>query len=355
MPANGKTPTSSTDLSTTPAAPALGSNDSAPAQSRPTVKLPLEADFFNRTMSFVEVERSEIERAMPLNARTLGMSGVEIPFDFLQEPLAAQGDLPPVMRYIFYTPFSMSTLLCRLLENFDRCLVLKEPGLLRGLSMAMYRQGRAAGSPESQVDIDLSLSVLANAANENEIPVVKAANRCVNLLPAVMHHKLTHSVLFLFSDQEYFICQALKRPERIQAIEDELTRYFGSQTPLDAAGAKAAAFYWALHAESYLDCKQNDSCTLSALSARMLVEAPYDSLKLVSERFGLKLTRDEIKHAVDKSLHQYSKDPTQPFDPSQPSVEFLKLQRQYQWEIEDAIAWCDKNFWAPRRKAPLFK
>ncbi|HEX4924660.1 MAG TPA: hypothetical protein VFV50_11260 [Bdellovibrionales bacterium] len=351
MAENNKFTAQSTELST------LAPNrlSEAPESARATVKLPLEADFLNRTISFVEVERSEIARAMPLDSRTLGLEGVQIPFDFLHEPLAAQGELPPITRYIFYTPFSMSTLLCRLLENFERCLVLKEPAVLQGLSTSLYRQGGITPSPQGLGDIDLSLSVLANAAGENEIPVVKASNRCVNLLPAIMGHRLTHSVLFLFSDQEYFICQALKKPERIEALEGELARYFGSQTPYDASGAKAAAFYWSLHAETYLDCKMADASLLAALNARMLIEAPYDSLKLVSERFGLNLTSDEIRRAVDKSLHQYSRDPSQPFDPSLPSVEFLKLQRQHQWEIEDAIAWCDKNFWAPRRKTPLFK
>lgn len=309
-----------------------------------------EIDFARREALFLRMSRDGYARSSFLDKRTITVDGnvYGVPLASLLDRFREARPASRRINYIFHTAFCGSTLLSRCLDRPGVCLAYKEPFVLHQLCFVRRQDPRPDAGTLPTPFLDLALALLGRSYSADEIPLVKPADSCINLAREMLAAHPASAGVLLYARLDAFLVSMLKNPRRRRYVRGMVER---AHTDLAAAGrlpdfdaealsdAQAAAFVWVGLMRPYLDVLADERLRVRSLEASVFFDHPTPTLEAAARLFGLALTEDDIRAAVDGVFTRKAKDPSRTFDKTAYAAQNQRLAQRLTDEIEDGIAW----------------
>lgn len=247
----------------------------------------------------------------------------------------------PGPNYIFFLPFSGSTLLCRIFESVMGCHVIKEPEVFNELSFEFNKPSDGTGK-RAHVLLDLLNTLFARTHDPNHRVLIKAPNPGCNLLEPLLNHPQTGQVFFISADLDFFLAQSLKHAVRIENIRQILRDFSYSDRLTDA---EALAYYWVLNMKMLRQAKEKVRLkTIQVINCHDILERPLSVIKPMAAAMALGCNDKDLAEAVAKNWKLYSKDPRLSFPHEVMDLEHSRLALKFRAEIQTARQWVQNNF-----------
>lgn len=255
---------------------------------------------------------------------------------------------------IFHTSHCCSTLLARCFEILDVALVLKEPSVLRQLSLAKRKWHERQGLDYSTMK-DVIIYFLTRTYVSPQIALIKCTSVCSNLFGDLLDGFPGLRPLFLYSSLEQFLVGMYKEGEIRAKI------YEATYLPLfliDAADypelrrvydnglttAMKMAFMWLVRIYFYLKFAESRTRTrFYTLDCDVFLRTPYNVLTSLAKYFRYDLSReDDLIDRLLPVLAAYSKDPGRPYHAESRLQERISVLKIHAAELHEAADWCQE-------------
>lgn len=302
------------------------------------------ADWRSGLLGFVPASRQALSDLPFLDNRTLGTSQKKaaLPFDQVARLFSGTGTCD----FLFHSAFCCSTLIARVLDFPGKCLSLKEPFALLGLSGLK----RNAPAEAWATWAGAVLPLLARPFSPGERTLLKPSNGANNLLPEILGQTGAGKAVLLYSDLESFLVSVLSGgPERARFVSGILELFrkdFGG----DLAGLVAptplheAALAWGLQLRLFeKTAKEMGPDKVRTLDCQRFLENPGETLSRLSAFYGYGLTPDEAKDIVAGPLMTRHAKEGRAFEAGERAAEKLQVLKTNSGEIAGAVTWTRQN------------
>ena len=263
-------------------------------------------------------------------------------------------DALPPPHYIFHIGHVGSTLISRLLGEFDDTLALREPLILRNLAEI----SQIACEPQSpwspalyETRRDLVISWLSRGFHGSQRPLIKASSFVSVLAEQLVTAR--NKALFLFVPLQSYMQTILAGEASMQ----ETQVMAGSRLQrLAKLLGEAPANLWELSAVQRV--AMSWLCEMATLQTAAktvpgeavlwhsfddFLSAPADRLAMLAEHFGLSMPPEELEKLVSGPImSSYSKAPEHGYSPDLRRDLQREAQAKHAGEIQSAMAWAEK-------------
>jgi hypothetical protein len=308
---------------------------------------PLTIDLHREVLTFIQLLPESYQEYVFLSLKSARRRGLEVHEVRLDDVLLAAANTPatqPRVHYILHTAYCCSTLLARYFELLPGCIVLKEPHLLAQIALA---EGQAA---RWQDTFELVARLLTRTYQANEMAVIKTHVPCNTLGQKLLDQNARATITFLVPPLRAFLLAVLKskdRRQRVRSWSRHLARVAAQPPQLaaispDSLTEGAAAAYWWMSNRFLCEqlCSPVNSSRVLVLDAERVADFPRETIRMVTALCGLNLDDKQLEAIANHpTVHQYSKDPSRPYDADVRRQEIVELERCWGAEADAAIDW----------------
>jgi hypothetical protein len=253
---------------------------------------------------FRYVDRDQHRAATFLTEEYLGKSTSPVIIR-REDALVARPTSAP-LHFIFHSAFCCSTLLARALDVQGTVMGLKEPVILNDI--VGWRQRGGEPRRLSQV-LDNTLTLLAQPFSDGEAVVIKPSNICNGLAEAMMALRPDASALLLYAPLPVFLGSIAKknmwgrlwvRDLMVKQLKDGFINLgFSDEDYLGLTDLQAAAVGWLSQQALFGRMVTRFGATrILMLNSETMLEAPLNSMRILSDLFRLKLSGEALHDIV---------------------------------------------------------
>ena len=293
-------------------------------------------------------DRAGLSAAPFLDARFTGErpSAGSLPLHGIEVPPPRQ---PPL--FLFHTAFCCSTLIARCLDQEDRCLALKEPGLLMDLANALRMAPDAASRTAVREAARTGLRLLARPQLPGERVLIKPANAAAGLHDAMLELMPESRGVLLFSDLRAFMTSILKKGETGRAFVRTLYNIFAldgtglsripSRQAMGFTDMQVAALVWRHQMETHAGLLRAHGERLMVLDCEDFLARPAGVLRRLRSHLGLDLADERIEAVVGGDLlRRNAKFADDDFDATTRRTEAEQVEGQWSEDLDRIGNWA---------------
>ncbi len=313
---------------------------------------PLALDFVTNLAQIVRFSEGEYRSASFLDERIL--AGRRPVFS---APLQEVMQLQPVSNngadFIFHIGHSGSTLLSRLLGDWEAVLSVREPAILRALARSAPTDG--AADPASRNDFDrrvaICLGLLARSYRPGQRVLIKATSFVSEIAAPLLEWRAQSRAILLYVAPRIFLATILGgeaaraelpvvSPDRARRLARRMGRAIGSLDKLSAG--ELAALGWTCEILSLAD--------IAHRFGERVLWMDFDAF-LANSRAGLTAALRFLHGDADPRVvatllgsldfHRYSKAPEHPYGSAHRRLALAEAGVVFQAEIERGLDWIN--------------
>lgn len=327
--------------------------DSASLSHQPVTKQLAEAGWFpadlhvpQRQFTMLRIAQDVLERSVFLDTR------IEADIETGQ-PLNADAicvQQPERLGWLFHTSFCASTLLARALHDPPRCMVLKEPLVLRRLADARHSRWAV---PFDDL-IEKSAWLLGRPWQVGGSVVVKPTHAALNMATDLMAHTSQSHAIVLTSSLRDFLISNIKKTAETQAKIGVLAeRALGACSLHERLSATAlsppdmlcaAAVQWAAQREVVAELLQAVGPQRVRILDMQDLEADLlSAVTQVATWLGVDIDPDRLRTRVRQVQTRNAKAVTVDYDFAQRNRDAEQLTAHFAPQIEHALRWHERH------------
>jgi hypothetical protein len=309
---------------------------------------PLRIDFKRRVIHFVRMSRDSYRNSVFLDFRTryVGTRTYQLRIDDLLLASSSTSQGSKAVHYILHTTFCCSTLLSRCFELFPACFVLKEPGILTQLALALDRS-----SFVWKETFDLCLRLITRTYDPNHVVVIKPHEPVNSLGELLLKRDPRTTMTFLSTALRPFLLSVLKVKERRDWVRRRIhgAVEFSSSIPSlaninlhDLSDPEAIAYLWLVNRFLGASLASGPHARrVCALDGAEVAESPTNALRKISVKCGLPLDEQVLRSiSTHSTIRSYSKDLSKSYDTSSRRQELSELEARWGVEADVGMKWA---------------
>ena len=318
-----------------------------------------EFDLHTNQAIFIRMDRAGYAASSFLDSRAVraGDQLTALPLGGLLQLLPKLGLPRRRVDFLFHIGHCGSTLLSRVLAEFDDVLPLREPPPLLDLAQML----RFFGTPRMTLSMEqwqqlfgLAMYLQARSYGADERVMIKPMSHANNLLPHLLAWHPHNRAALIHVDLPTCLATMLKpfnRPETRRALHESRARDFERLTGdpglrMDLlTDAQAAAMVWLLQMSEF-----HQAVRAAGMRARLLpvhfddfLRQPQEWLRRLTDFFGLAADASKIDAVLQgEVMSSYSKLPGAAYHRNRRGEELRHARTQYAGEIENALNWASE-------------
>lgn len=315
---------------------------------------PHSLDAHGEKIAFIQLSKSDYERASFLDARILTPSTAVHPLTWQQVAAAlASANLAERCSYIFHIGHVGSTLLARLLGAHPNAFVLREPLLLRTFAQvyggSMSAPKWTGGETESRLAATLKL--FSRTFEGTQTPIIKATSFVSELSTGLMQRSSAPKALLMFVSPESYLATILGGPasrEESKILAPDrlrrLHRRIGAEVwrTDSLSEGEWLAMGWA--------CEMSALAQAAGAAPERIFRVDFDdfltdpgSLRTVFRHFGIDATPAEVGVIVHgPEMRRYSKAPEYEYDAGLRLAVLSEARINHGAEIRRGLNWLER-------------
>ena len=322
---------------------------------------PVNFDAKSGSMGFVPMSRDSYRISSFLDSRAVRSNGdsslisLEELFDAQKHRLSSN----PV-HYILHGGFCCSTLLTRYLDLVPTLFLLREPAVLRQVSLLRRHWPSIVHMPQLRgvslswdVLLELTLRLLGRTYGPEEIVIIKANDVCNLICDALLDRDDQSKIIFMSTKLRVFLLSVLKASHRRQWIRNRVNilHVHAHNVPIltnidvnSLKDAEAAAYVWLSYSyifQSFLE--KAGAKRIYVLDGDDVAYRAKNTLLSVAEFLDIHLPNDSVVEILsDWSCSVYSKDLTTAFDSRERAKDLDHANVLFGTEADSGLEWAAK-------------
>lgn len=253
--------------------------------------------------------------------------------------------------FIFHVGHCGSTMMSRLLQDFDNVLALREPLALRGVAAEVRQRGDEYAHTSAELCSklhDFVYRMISRRFRAGQNVVVKGTSDVCNLAQGLLNMDAGNRALLMFLRLEEFLVVMLRNAARREEtahfcasrLQDLHSMGIEGIPPLhELSDGQRAAVSWMANM-SWLSQASGERAKLLEFTA--FLDQPAEELHAAARFLGLDVSQEASNRVVQGPvLGAYSKDPRSPYNPASRKAELAEAGRQFADEIAAARKWAE--------------
>lgn len=257
----------------------------------------------------------------------------------------AAGRLAAPSHYIFHIGHVGSTLISRLLGAHQSFFALREPALLRAVSVRPAPDG---GAPS----LGVVLALLGRTWRKNQRAVIKATSFVSELADPMLAAGHRPSAIFMFAHPLAYLCGIFAGPnsradtrELASARLQRLLRRLGEGDwrPDPLSEGECVAMSWLCEMTALQQVAERFASQVLWVNFDTFLGEPFAGLQAIFQALGEKPAPRQIESLVTgPMMRQYSKAPEHAYDAALRRAVLLSAEREHAAQIRRGLQWLQR-------------